>query len=570
MADQGMGGELLAEYAANGAPTSPLKEFGYRNGQLLITAQNGTETTSFVTGKTLGALRSDYTGHVGMKITIGSQAVSVTGLGRIFVSGNSGTHTLKVVRASDNAVVASANLNMSGGSANQFKYASLSSAVTLAANTTYYVVSMETAGGDGWYDYWGTVVTTTAVAQVNSGIYGDGASWGLAGGVGNSYVPVDLQYTAAGAEINWLVTDQLGTPRMVLDKTGALANMKRHDYLPFGEELTTQGKRATTAGYNVADGVRQKFTSQERDTETGLDYMHARYSSSAQGRFTSADTVAGSISNPQSLNRYAYVGNNPMNFNDPTGHMPSIHSNPKPGSDGGAEDYSSAWDDPNSPQAILNAAGITSADAIVSTQIDFSPAADTAIVPYFSILYGSLGRSSSSGDVTSAEIIGLAPEISDVAGEAQNRTHAGLTQENTSQYQQVIAYMAKADLLQFVDGEIVAYGSGSSFHVTFEFLKDGESRVSLKKILQDTKIFDKGSFGLGHKKDVGAISGKEFADYRSINGVLGRRSLEVAINTRTLSGYADTDRYSFYHGLAPATAHLFLEFFPSMIRKGFE
>jgi RHS repeat-associated protein len=66
--------------------------------------------------------------------------------------------------------------------------------------------------------------------------------------------------------------------------------------------------------------VRQKFTQQERDSETGLDYMHARYFASMQGRFTSADTVGGSIGNPQSLNRYAYVGNNPMNFSDPTGH----------------------------------------------------------------------------------------------------------------------------------------------------------------------------------------------------------------------------------------------------------
>jgi RHS repeat-associated protein len=68
------------------------------------------------------------------------------------------------------------------------------------------------------------------------------------------------------------------------------------------------------------DGIRQKFTSQERDSETGLDYMHARYFASAQGRFSSADSVAGSIGNPQSLNRYAYVGNNPLNFSDPTGH----------------------------------------------------------------------------------------------------------------------------------------------------------------------------------------------------------------------------------------------------------
>ncbi len=41
----------------------------------------------------------------------------------------------------------------------------------------------------------------------------------------------------ASAQVQWLVTDQLGTPRMIFDQTGALANVKRHDYLPFGEEL---------------------------------------------------------------------------------------------------------------------------------------------------------------------------------------------------------------------------------------------------------------------------------------------------------------------------------------------
>jgi hypothetical protein len=63
---------------------------------------------------------------------------------------------------------------------------------------------------------------------------------------------------------------------MVFDKSGALATAKRHDYLPFGEELTNQGLRSTTPGYNSADGVRQKFTSKERDDETGLDYFDAR------------------------------------------------------------------------------------------------------------------------------------------------------------------------------------------------------------------------------------------------------------------------------------------------------
>jgi RHS repeat-associated protein len=78
-----------------------------------------------------------------------------------------------------------------------------------------------------------------------------------------------------------------------------------------------KGVRTTTLGYGAVDGIRQKFTSQERDNETGLDYMHARYFASAQGRFSNADTVAGSIGNPQSLNRYAYVNNNRLNFTDP-------------------------------------------------------------------------------------------------------------------------------------------------------------------------------------------------------------------------------------------------------------
>src|SRR6185503_18988193 len=51
----------------------------------------------------------------------------------------------------------------------------------------------------------------------------------------------------ASAQVQWLVTDQLGTPRMVIDQTGALANVKRHDYLPFGEELSAgTGGRTTT------------------------------------------------------------------------------------------------------------------------------------------------------------------------------------------------------------------------------------------------------------------------------------------------------------------------------------
>jgi RHS repeat-associated protein len=126
---------------------------------------------------------------------------------------------------------------------------------------------------------------------------------------------------AGGVDIRWLVTDQLGTPRMIFDQTGSLANTKRHDYLPFGEELGGQGGRTTALGY-AADIVRQKFTQKERDNETGLDYFGARYYASTAGRFTGTDpkpVTKESFLNPQRWNQYVFVNNNPMGSVDLNG-----------------------------------------------------------------------------------------------------------------------------------------------------------------------------------------------------------------------------------------------------------
>jgi RHS repeat-associated protein len=126
------------------------------------------------------------------------------------------------------------------------------------------------------------------------------------------------------ADIRWLVTDQLGTPRMIFDQSGSLATVSRHDYLPFGEELFAgSGGRTTAQGYTNNDVVRQKFTLKERDNETGLDYFGARYYSSTQGRFTSVDPentqAMKNLRQPQSWNAYSYVNNNPLRFLDPDG-----------------------------------------------------------------------------------------------------------------------------------------------------------------------------------------------------------------------------------------------------------
>ncbi|MGH9895547.1 MAG: RHS repeat-associated core domain-containing protein, partial [bacterium] len=61
-------------------------------------------------------------------------------------------------------------------------------------------------------------------------------------------------------------------------------------------------------------------TGHERDRESGLDYMVARYYSSSLGRFMAVDPGDDTeAEDPQSWNRYAYVGNNPLAYADPDG-----------------------------------------------------------------------------------------------------------------------------------------------------------------------------------------------------------------------------------------------------------
>jgi RHS repeat-associated protein len=80
--------------------------------------------------------------------------------------------------------------------------------------------------------------------------------------------------------------------------------------LPFGEEIGGSG-----------EGEKHKFGSYERDG-TGLDYAVNRYYDPQQGRFNQVDPLgmgAANLADPQSLNLYNYVQNDPVNSVDPSG-----------------------------------------------------------------------------------------------------------------------------------------------------------------------------------------------------------------------------------------------------------
>ena len=74
-------------------------------------------------------------------------------------------------------------------------------------------------------------------------------------------------------------------------------------------------------------GTDKKFTGQRLDG-TGLYYYGARYYDASTGRFISPDATGQDLNNPQTLNRYTYCLNNPLNRNDPTGHWPNWLSMP--------------------------------------------------------------------------------------------------------------------------------------------------------------------------------------------------------------------------------------------------
>lgn len=122
------------------------------------------------------------------------------------------------------------------------------------------------------------------------------------GGMTAKYDSTDLEY---------MLTDLQGSTIAVLDDAGAMVANSEKRYLPFGDIRTDLGtSNQTDFGYT---GQR------EIEGSELMDY-NARFLNPGLARFTQPDTIIPNPANPQSLNRYSYVGNNPINFVDPTGH----------------------------------------------------------------------------------------------------------------------------------------------------------------------------------------------------------------------------------------------------------
>ena len=121
-------------------------------------------------------------------------------------------------------------------------------------------------------------------------------------------------YTS-GYQLHYHFSDWLGSRRIQTASSGSAEETCWNQ--PFGDNWACSG----------TDATEHHFTGKERDSESGNDYFGARYYASSMGRFMSPDWNSGPVAipfsdlnDPQSLNLYGYVRNNPLSKVDADGH----------------------------------------------------------------------------------------------------------------------------------------------------------------------------------------------------------------------------------------------------------
>ncbi len=128
------------------------------------------------------------------------------------------------------------------------------------------------------------------------------------------------QTGSGSAAWRYHLPDALGSARQVADPTGQVVLTRSYD--PFGglnSEIGTQNSL-----------VRYGFAGEEQDPLTGQVYLRARTYAPSTGRFLQADPLPRVPSQPNTLHRYAYAFNNPVNYVDPAGTMPFTNGAPQP------------------------------------------------------------------------------------------------------------------------------------------------------------------------------------------------------------------------------------------------
>jgi hypothetical protein len=129
---------------------------------------------------------------VGAAIEVGDKPLFVNRLGRAHIEGNSGKHELRLIRASDRATLAAAEVSVAGAR-DRFAYAFTPQTVRLEPRERYYLLSRESEHGDSWLDF-DTAVTTRPELRMVGPVWSEDLKVFNVGGGSTAYGPVDMQY----------------------------------------------------------------------------------------------------------------------------------------------------------------------------------------------------------------------------------------------------------------------------------------------------------------------------------------------------------------------------------------
>ena len=196
--------------------------------------------------------------------------------------------------------------------------------------------------------------------------------------------------------VEYYDTDAIGSVRVVTDKDGL--EVARHDFLPFGEELVPQ----TTE--------KKLFAGQERDFETGQDYVGARQLRTDLGRFLAPDPMSSvpRVVGSQGLNAYAYVRNDPLGLVDPTGLDPGVMQNlPIQYTDGSPTDFYSQLEQHGDMWWSLYANGYNYTDTDIAAM---EAAADAAAASAQQVVCGGTPKPAPKDPYSGVQAAGVAAE----------------------------------------------------------------------------------------------------------------------------------------------------------------
>jgi RHS repeat-associated protein len=115
----------------------------------------------------------------------------------------------------------------------------------------------------------------------------------------------------AGTTLYWLLGDHLGSTAVTVSGTTETGEVR---YTAWGADRLTSGSTPTSF----------KYTGQRQESGIGLYYYGARWYDPALGRFTQPDTLVPNPGDAKAFDRYAYVLNNPLRYQDPTGHCTTL------------------------------------------------------------------------------------------------------------------------------------------------------------------------------------------------------------------------------------------------------